>query len=194
MKRLWPLALLIVGCSAPAPEPTPAAEAKPSDTAAKTAPASLPSDVNPNRVFQLKDLDKVDLDLKGHKVHLWVMDTDSKQAEGMMFLKDGDVKADEGMLFAFYEVQTKIRSGGQKSGFWMHHTLIPLDIIYFSPKGQVVNIVHGKVEDDTTLPANADYQNVIELKDGTAARLGLKVGDTVSIPKLGKAPEPITAP
>ncbi len=193
MRRLLPLALLLAGC-ATAPEPTPTPETKPEATRSTPTPAALPSDINPNRVFQLKDLDKTDLDLKGNKVHLWVMDTDSKQAEGMMFLKDGDVKADEGMLFAFYDMQTKIRSGGQKSGFWMHHTLIPLDIIYFSPKGQIVNIVHGKVEDDTTLPANADYQNVIELKAGTAARFGLKVGDTVSIPRLGKPPEPITGP
>jgi uncharacterized membrane protein (UPF0127 family) len=190
MKRLLPLALLLAGC-ATTPEPASAPETKPAATASTTPPPAIPSDINPNRAFQLKDLDKVDIDLKGNKVHLWVMDTPNKQGEGMMFLKDGDVKADEGMLFAFYQVQAKVRpETGEKSGFWMHNTLIPLDIIYFAPSGKIVNIVHGKVEDDTSLPANADYQNVIELKAGTAARFGLKVGDKVTIPSLGKPPTP----
>ena len=101
----------------------------------------------------------------------------------MMFLTDGEVKPDEAMLFAFSEVQPKNREGGQPSGFWMHNTLIPLDIVYLSPANRVIRIAEGKVQDDTNLPAGADYKNVIELKGGTAARYGLKPGDEVTIPK-----------
>ncbi len=150
-----------------------------------TAPPTKPIG-NPNRVYQLDTLKKVDLNLKGHTVHAWIMDDESKQQEGMMFLEDKDVKADEGMLFAFDQVQPKTRPEGQPSGFWMHNTLIPLDIVYLSPNDKVIRIANGKVQDDTNLPAGADYKNVIELKGGTATKYGLKPGDSVSIPNLPK--------
>ena len=182
------LLVTLAGCTTSPPPPTDhvagsgAASAGQSPSA--TAPP-LPAEFagNPNRVYQLKDLKRVDVDLKGHPVKLGLMDDEGKQAEGMMFLEDKDVKPDEGMLFRFDEVQPKLRADGQASGFWMHNTLIPLDIIYVSPAGKVLRIAHGKVQDDTSLPAGGDYLNVIELKGGTAARLGLTAGDTVKLPQ-----------
>jgi uncharacterized membrane protein (UPF0127 family) len=178
VKRLLPLAMLLGACS-PAAQDT----AKPVDTPVPVVQASATkpvAGVNPNRVYQLKDLKTVRLTVKGKPITAWVMDDNEKTSEGMMFLEDKDVKADQGMLFVFDTPQLK----ADGRGFWMHNTLIPLDIVYLSPKGQVLNIGNGKPQDDTTIPASGDFQYVLELKAGAAARLGLKPGDTVPIPKL----------
>ena len=191
MRRLLPFALLLAGCASTAPTPDPhvagsgAAGPSQSDPMAvqTTAPPTVAVKGNPNRLHQLEDLKKTDLDVKGSTIHAWVMDDDDKQQEGMMFLEDKDVKADEGMLFAFSGLQ-EAAPGEQPRGFWMRNTLIPLDIVYMTPKGQVLNIGRGKVKDETNIPAEGAFQYVLELKAGTAARLGLKAGDTVPIPKL----------
>jgi uncharacterized membrane protein (UPF0127 family) len=151
-----------------------------------TTPITLPPKIegNPNRVHQLKDLEKYDQTIKGKPFHLWVMDSDAKQQEGMMFLTDAEVKADEGMLFAFTSPQPTKYPNGNPRGFWMQNTLIPLDIIYLSPQGKVLNIGKGQPRNETTVPAAGEFLNVVELKGGTAARLGLKPGDTIEIPKI----------
>lgn len=189
MKRLLPLALLLAGCAASTPEATPEPEPiKPAVTA--TTPPAPATDFkgNRNRVHQLSELKKIDVSIKGSPFHLWVMDDVDKRQEGMMFLEDGDVKADEGMVFAFDSVQAAKSPDGEPHGFWMHNTLIPLDIVYLSAAGKVVTVAHGKVKDDTTLPSAGDFLNVIELKAGTADRLGLKAGDSVSLPKFEATP------
>ncbi|RYG21448.1 DUF192 domain-containing protein [bacterium] len=185
MKRLLPLGLVLAACS-PSPEAT---EPKttmldPKPTVAQTTPPPTKVEGNPNRVYQLKDLKRVTLTVKGKPIRAWVMDTEEKNSEGMMFLTDKDVKADEGMLFVFNQPQPRIGDDGNPRGFWMHNTLIPLDIVFMSPKGQVLNIGHGKVQDDTTVAASGEFQYVLEMKAGTAARLGLKAGDTIPVPKL----------
>lgn len=187
MRRLLLLGFVLAGCASADTEgghvadsgamqagQTPSTQSSP--TTAPTKPVG-----NPNRVYQLDTLKKTDVNLEGHKVHLWVMDTEGKQQEGMMFLTDPEVKADEGMLFAFKEVQP---NDGNHS-FWMHNTILPLDIIYISPDGKVLNVGNGKAMQDkpAVMPAGA-YLNVIELKAGTAAKYGLKAGDSVAIPKL----------
>lgn len=182
------LALLILaGCNTPPIETNHLADSGAASAAqTKTPSTTLPEPVvntqgNPSRVHQLKDLKRVDVSLNGHTVHLWLMDDAAKQEEGMMFLTDPEVKADEGMLFAFKDVQP---NDGQHS-FWMHNTILPLDIIYFSPAGKVLNVGHGKPMTDTPpVPPTGDYLNVIELKAGTAAKDGLKAGDLVKIPKV----------
>ncbi len=200
MKRLLPFALILAACGPGGGgddhQPDSGASGRPTEstttaatrvtTPSTTSPTMAPPVAvkgNPSRLYQLEDLKKVDVEIKGHKVHLWVMDDDSKQNEGMMFLEEGDVKADEGMLFAFDSVQPKTYPDGRPRGFWMHNTLIPLDIIYLSPSGQVLNVAHGNVQDDTTVAADGEFRNVIELKAGTAARFGLKPGDTIALPK-----------
>jgi len=188
VKRLIPLALVLAACGSPAQDETTSPTPKPATTTATTTiPTIAPPpkiEGNPNRVYQLKDLKRVTMTVKGKPIQAWVMDTEEKNQEGMMFLTDKDVKPDEGMLFVFDKVQKMKYDDGSARGFWMHNTLIPLDIVFMSPKGQVLNIGHGKVQDDTVVPSEGDFQYVLEMKAGAAARLGLKPGDTVPIPKL----------
>lgn len=182
------VAVLLVGCQSETPAPetkttptaktTPEPEPKKEETPKPVASKPL---ANPDRVYQLADLKTVMIKVNGHPIKAWVMDTDSKRQEGMMFLKDGEVKAEEGMLFLFPT------DNDANHGFWMHNTLIPLDIIYIDAAGKVVSIANGKPKDDTTLKPEAAYRNVVELKGGEAAKLGVKKGSRVEIPKDLKA-------
>jgi uncharacterized membrane protein (UPF0127 family) len=140
-----------------------------------SASAQVP---NLNRVHQLSSLKVVKLKAANHELEAWVMDTDAKNAEGMMFLTDKEVKPNQGMIFLF----PKIQPSDSSHGFWMHNTLIPLDIIYISASKKVVSIAEGKVQDDTSLLAKAPYLYVVELKQGTAKKLGIKPGTKFDIP------------
>lgn len=130
---------------------------------------------NPNRIFQLKDLGVKKVKIKEKEFDLWIMDTEDKRREGMMFVENADFKDSEGMVFAFKTLQ----KGGGQSGFWMHNTIAPLDIIYLSPAGKVVQIFEAKAMDDTQLVPKDDYQTVIELKVGMSKKIGLKAGDLI---------------
>ena len=162
----------------PAPAPTPTEPSKPAASPSESAEG------NPNRSFQLKDLDKVTVTLGGKPIELWIMDTSAKQAEGMMFLTDKEVRDDQGMIFAFAKPETNL-----KNGFYMKNTILPLDIVFISPQKKVINIQKGKPHDETNLPSAAVYQYVIELKQGQAQALGLKPGSSIPIPASVKGEE-----
>lgn len=166
MKYLPLLVLLVVGCN------------KPSEPVSTYTPPPSEAGVNPDRINQLKKLTVVEVAAPKGTMKLWLMDDESKRQEGMMFLVDKEVKDDEGMLFVFPDVQ--VDDG--KHGFWMHNTILPLDIAYVGKDKKIVSIAKGKPHDDTMLDPKGAYQYVIELKLGGAERMGLKAGDVVKIP------------
>jgi len=176
------LVLLFAGGCQPPETPIirPSTETPSTSTTPEATQASAstsPEVKNPNRVHQLDSLESVTLKANGKSFPAWVMDDDSKRAEGMMFLTESEVKPDEGMIFVFEEVRDA------SHGFWMHNTLLPLDIIYIGADGKVVSIAHGKPQDDTELPPKGSFQFVLELRGGGADRFGIKPGTTVEIPK-----------
>lgn len=138
---------------------------------------------NPQRVHQLKSLKVVKIEGAGHVIDSWVMDNDQKREEGMMFLTDKEVKSNQGMIFVFDTVQPN----NGRNAFWMHNTLIPLDVIYISASKKVVSISAGKVQDDTPLLPKGGYKYVLELKLGTSKKLGIKAGTRLNIPASVKA-------
>lgn len=180
----------MVGCSPPAeqaaktegPKP-PANEVvqKPASETPTKQPDKKPNgEQNAKRIYQLADLAKGKITIDGRSIEVWIMDSDSKREEGMMWLEDKDVKADQGMLFVFPKP-------GPLS-FWMQNTVLPLDIMYISASGKMLNIVKGKPFDETSLPSKGEAQFVLEMKQGSAARLGYKAGSKVVIPpELKKA-------
>jgi len=164
------LAIVVAGCE---PEPQKAA---PATTAISTPVTPPPADEVAGRKFQLRNLAIQDIQVNGKTVHVWIMDTELKRNEGMMFLKDENVKDDQGMLFVFRDIQPG------SNGFWMHNTILPLDIIYITQDGKVLNIQKGQPFDETSLPAKGDYAFTLELKQGQAKTLGIKPGTKVDIP------------
>ena len=82
--------------------------------------------------------------------------------------------ADHGMLFVFQRPEFR--------EFWMKNTRIPLDILYLDATGQVVSVRRMAPYDETGVPSGAKAQYAIELNQGTAARVGARVGDRLAVP------------
>lgn len=81
----------------------------------------------------------------------------------------------EGMLFVF-------ETNAMRS-FWMKNTLIPLDMLFFDNKGQLVNAIENippQTLDSRRSAAPARY--VLEMKGGSVARLGIKSGARLLLP------------
>ena len=61
--------------------------------------------------------------------------------------------------------------------FWMHNTLIPLDMIFIRADGTIARITTAKALDDTAVPAGEPVAAVLEIRAGRAAELGIREGD-----------------
>lgn len=97
-----------------------------------------------------------------------VMRTESERARGLMFRRY--MPEDRGMLFDF---KTE-----QQVTMWMKNTYLPLDMLFFSRDGRIVNIAaNAEPMSETLIPSGAPAWAVLELNGGAAARFGLKVGD-----------------
>jgi len=112
--------------------------------------------------------------IAGRKFELEVAKTPQQQQIGLMYRTS--LADNRGMLFVF--------ASPQLTRFWMKDTLIPLDMIFLR-KGQVMAIETAvppcKSATCPTYGTDTLIDRVIELKSGTTAQIGLKVGDRVKI-------------
>ncbi len=111
------------------------------------------------------------------KIELEVASSPQQQEIGLMYRVS--LADNRGMLFQFpYPIATS---------FWMKHTLIPLDIV-FMRQGKVVKsfaaVPPCKADPCPTYGPNALFDQVIELRSGRAAELGLQSGSKVKIEPL----------
>ena len=107
------------------------------------------------------------------KVTVEVATTPMQHQYGLMFVTA--LGEDEGMLFVF-------RVNAMRS-FWMKNTLIPLDILFFDDKGQLINAVENVLPQ--TLESRrsaAPARYVLELKGGSVARHGIKSAARLLLP------------
>lgn len=79
---------------------------------------------------------------------------------------------DRGMLFDFKEPKDV--------AFWMHNTLIPLDMVFIGADGRVFSIASARPLDDTPVPAGGPVRAVLEIAGGRARQLGILPGDRVA--------------
>ncbi|MFS8814742.1 DUF192 domain-containing protein [Synechococcus sp. R60.4] len=122
--------------------------------------------------------------IAGRRFELEVARTPEQQRLGLMFRTD--LPPDRGMWFPF--------DPPQPAAFWMFNTPLNLDIIFLH-QGRVVYIA-ANVPGCPALPCptygpppSQLVDSVLEFRGGTAAALGLQVGDTVEIRELSpKAP------
>jgi uncharacterized protein len=100
--------------------------------------------------------------------------TNKQRAQGLMFRDYLDESG--GMLFVFPKDDTY--------GFWMKNTKIPLDIIWFNFDKEVVFIKNSAQPCETNIcsPIFPDKpaRYVLEVNAGSAARLGIRLGDKAS--------------
>lgn len=105
-----------------------------------------------------------------HTFRVELAGTSAEQARGLMFRTR--MGADEGMIFPMNPPRVP--------SFWMHNTVLPLDIVFIGEDGRILNIAHGKPYDERLLSAAGFAIGVLELNAGRAAELGIAPGDTVT--------------
>jgi uncharacterized membrane protein (UPF0127 family) len=82
------------------------------------------------------------------------------------------VPADGGMLFDL--------GPPQQARFWMCNTVIPLDMVFIKADGTIDSIAENTVPQSlATVESKGPVRATLELAAGTAARLGIRVGDKV---------------
>jgi uncharacterized protein len=102
---------------------------------------------------------------------------DAREREaGLMFRKT--MADDHGMLFLF--------DRSRPLRFWMHNTIMPLDLVFIDASGRIRSIREGTPESDAIIASDGPARYVLELKAGTAARDGIRAGDLVEHPLVSR--------
>jgi uncharacterized protein len=111
-----------------------------------------------------------------HRFAVEVMRTDAQRELGLMYRRS--LAQDHGMLFAFATVQPVM--------MWMKNTYIPLDMIFMDKTGHVASIVANATPlSEQILTSGVPVYAVLEVNAGTAAKIGLKLGDSVQSELFG---------
>lgn len=101
-----------------------------------------------------------------------VADTPENQSRGLM--NRTSLPADGGMLFAF--------DGDDNRYFWMDNTLIPLDILFISGDGVIVNIHENATPlSREIISSRKPCRYVLEVNGGTCRAHGIAIGDKVQL-------------
>ena len=113
-----------------------------------------------------------DLNFSGVSLKVEVAALPEERELGLMFRNS--LKENEGMLFVFKE------GSGQR--FWMKNTRIPLDIGYLSTSGVLLEVHKAKPYDLSGVPSRShNIKFVLELNAGAYKKLGIRLGDRVSL-------------
>jgi hypothetical protein len=87
---------------------------------------------------------------------------------------------DEGMLFVFTRPQAM--------GFWMRNTILPLDIGYIDPTGELKEIYPMYPHDEKTVSSRShNLQFCLEMNQGWYARNGVKPGALLDLKAVAEA-------
>jgi len=125
-------------------------------------------------------LNGINLQIKQTNYQLEIANTILAKAKGLG--SRTNLCSNCGMIFVFnYETSLP---------FWMKDTLIPLDMIWLNSQGKVVSIKTAAPEPGKSSNQLKIYQNdlpakyVIELNAGDAQKIGLYIGDIITLPSL----------
>ena len=123
----------------------------------------------------------VTVTLREQTFNVEIADDNSERARGLMYRDQ--MAADAGMLFLFERQEAQ--------AFWMKNTKIPLDILYFDNGwilvGWSLNTPPCSLGDRCpSYPSQAPARYVLELNAGTAERIGVKLGDKLSVEGLSQ--------
>ncbi len=111
-------------------------------------------------------------------VSVEVARTDATRMRGLMFRRD--MEDDHGMIFVFRE--------SNHNTFWMHNTLIPLDMIFIREDKTILGIVRNatpETDDGRSVPGDSLY--VLEVNGGWCQRHNVNDGDRVDFVDIGPA-------
>ncbi len=112
-----------------------------------------------------------------HRYRVEVARTPEEQAHGMMFR--WQVPEGTGMLFPM--------TPPRPASFWMRNTFVSLDLVFIGPGGRVLNVAaRARPLSDDAISSAGPVIGVLELGAGEAERIGLRPGDRVRSPALGR--------
>jgi uncharacterized membrane protein (UPF0127 family) len=152
-------ALALVGCSALAQQPPPAARAPVAQPALPTKAQSLPTE--PVSV------------VSGGKTHTFqaeIADDDGEREIGLMFRET--MAKDHGMLFVY--------PAPAPTGVWMKNTKIPLDMLFIDTDGKVLAIAeNARPGSLRVIDPGVQVKGFLEINGGLAKELGIKPGAIV---------------
>ena len=99
-------------------------------------------------------------------------ETPAHQARGLMHRRH--MRADHGMLFTW--------PNERNASMWMSNTVLSLDMVFIKKDGRVHRVQENTVPfSETIIEAGALVLRVLELNAGTAAKIGLKPGDSIAL-------------
>ncbi len=99
-------------------------------------------------------------------------ETPNDKSRGLMHRKS--MPQDHGMIFTW--------DSEQNISMWMANTIISLDMVFIKADGRVHRVHENAVPfSRDVIDAGAPVKRVLELNAGSAARIGLKAGDTVTL-------------
>lgn len=100
-----------------------------------------------------------------------IADIESERTIGLMHR--WSMPDTQGMLFIF--------EGEEPRSFWMHNTLMGLDIIYITADGTIESIAKYCVpKSDKSIPSKGPAKYVLEVQEGFSDIYGLVPGDKIS--------------
>lgn len=122
--------------------------------------------------MEQEQMKKGTIEIEGTEYEVLIADTEELRETGLQGVTS--LPTNEGMLFVF--------DSPEKVSFWMKDTYIPLDIIYISQDGEVLQVFPNCAPmDDTLLEADTDeVKYVLELNPES----GVNVGDDVYLGDL----------
>ena len=101
-----------------------------------------------------------------------------EQQKGLMFRQS--MGEDEGMLFVF--------TTGQPQSFWMRNTILPLDIGYMDPTGELKEIYPMYPHDERLVPSRSrNIQFCLEMNQGWFKRHDIKPGAKLDLKAVAEA-------
>lgn len=118
-------------------------------------------------------------DGKEHVFNVEMALTPEQQTTGEMFRTS--VADDGGMLFDWGQPEA--------SQMWMKNTLVSLDMVFINQDGTIRSIAENTTPRSlAVIDAGGPVRATLELKAGTTAKLGIRVGDKVKQRIFGNAP------
>jgi len=133
----------------------------------------------PQPILSKEPLVIVSQDGRAHTFSVEMALTPGQIETGLMARRS--LPADGGMLF-------DLGLPPQRSRFWMCNTVLPLDMVFIKPDGTIDSVAKNAVPFSLDAVASqGPVRATLELPAGTAARLGIRAGDTVRQRIFGNA-------
>ncbi|HET7204930.1 MAG TPA: DUF192 domain-containing protein [Steroidobacteraceae bacterium] len=102
----------------------------------------------------------------------WRAESWAARAQGLMFVEDAQMRPDQAMIFVYQPPQYV--------AMWMKNTLISLDMLFVDAKGCIVTVrERAQPHSLATISSRFPVVLVVELRAGTVAERGIRVGDRV---------------